>query len=63
MFVIEAAIAKAAEGLGVEAALIQKRNLAPDGGGIPLWSAGESEAHACWQKAEDLYDLWLSDGK
>jgi len=40
----------------VEAALIQKRNLHRTGEEFPYGQRAESEAHACWQKAEDLYD-------
>ena len=57
MFVIEAAIAKTAEVLGVDAAVIQKRNLLRTGDEFPYGQPAESEAHACWQKAEDLYDV------
>jgi len=57
MYVIEAAIAKAAERLGVDAAVIQKRNLHGTGDAFPYGQLAESEAHACWQKAEDLYDI------
>ncbi len=56
MFVIEAAIAKAAETLNISAALIQKRNLQRTGDEFPYGQRAVSEAHACWQKAEDLYD-------
>ncbi len=55
MFVIEAAIAKTAEILGIDAAVIQKRNLHQTGDTFPYGQRAESEAHACWQKAEDLY--------
>jgi len=57
MYVIEAAIAKTAESLGVDAAVIQKRNLHRTGDEFPYGQLAESEAHACWQKAEDLYDV------
>ncbi|MDO6431896.1 molybdopterin-dependent oxidoreductase [Flavitalea sp. BT771] len=57
MYVIEAAIAKVAEGLGVDAAVIQKKNLHRTGDIFPYGQLAESEAHACWQKAEDLYDI------
>jgi xanthine dehydrogenase large subunit len=57
MYVIEAAIAKVAEGLGVDAAVIQKKNLHRTGDVFPYGQLAESEAHACWQKAEDLYDI------
>jgi xanthine dehydrogenase large subunit len=57
MFVVEAAIAKVAEVLGTDAAMIQKRNLHRTGDIFPYGQPAESEAHACWQKAEDLYDV------
>src|SRR5258708_398580 len=57
MFVIGAAIVKAAEGLGVDAALIQKKNLHRTGDEFPYGQLAESEAPACWQKAEELYEL------
>ena len=55
MYVIEAAIVKAAEALGVEASVIQKKNLNRTGDEFPYGQLAESEAHACWEKAEDLY--------
>jgi xanthine dehydrogenase large subunit len=57
MFVIEAAIAKAAENLGVAASVIQQKNLVKDGNEFPYGQKAESEAAACWQKAETLYDI------
>lgn len=57
MFVIEAAIAKAAETLNIPAALIQKRNLQKTGDEFPYGQKAVSEAHACWQKAEQLYSI------
>ena len=57
MFVIEAAIAKAAEALGVPAALIQKKNLQQTGDEFPYGQKAVSEARACWQKAEEQYDI------
>jgi xanthine dehydrogenase large subunit len=57
MFVIEAAIAKAAEALGVEAAVIQKKNLHTTGDPFPYGQLAESEAHACWHKTETLYEV------
>ncbi|GAB4039264.1 xanthine dehydrogenase molybdopterin binding subunit [Spirosoma jeollabukense] len=57
MFVIEAAIAKAAESLGVDAAVIQAKNLNRTGDEFPFGQQAESEAHACWTKAEKLYDI------
>ncbi|MBS1664066.1 MAG: molybdopterin-dependent oxidoreductase [Bacteroidetes bacterium] len=57
MFVIEAAIAKSAESLGVPASLIQERNLQQTGDEFPYGQKAVSEARACWRKAEELYDL------
>ena len=57
MFVIEAAIVKAAGALGIEAAVIQKKNLHRTGDEFPYGQLAESEGPACWQKAEELYDL------
>ncbi|MBD0297190.1 MAG: molybdopterin-dependent oxidoreductase, partial [Flavisolibacter sp.] len=56
MFVIEAAIAKAAEELGIDAAVIQKKNLNKTGDEFPYGQKAVSEAHACWDKAEQLYE-------
>ena len=56
MFVIEAAIAKAAEHLGIEAAVIQQKNLHVTGDEFPYGQKAQSEAHACWNKAEALYN-------
>ena len=55
MFVIEAAIAKAAESLGVPASEIQQKNLIKSGDEFPYGQLAVSEAHACWQKAISLY--------
>ncbi|MEO6404918.1 MAG: molybdopterin cofactor-binding domain-containing protein [Ferruginibacter sp.] len=57
MFVIEAAIAKAAEALGVEASIIQQKNLLQTGDEFPYGQKAESEAVACWNKAIGLYDV------
>jgi xanthine dehydrogenase large subunit len=56
MFVIEAAIAKAAASLGVSAAAIQKKNLHHTGDEFPYGQRAQSEALSCWQQAETLYD-------
>jgi xanthine dehydrogenase large subunit len=55
MFVIESAIAKAAEALGIEASEIQKKNLLVDGDEFPYGQKAESEANKCWEEAEDVY--------
>jgi xanthine dehydrogenase large subunit len=57
MFVIESAIAKAAENLGVDAALIQKTNLIKTGEEFSFGQLAVSEALNCWQKAEGLYEV------
>jgi xanthine dehydrogenase large subunit len=57
MFVIEAAINKAAENLGVNATVIQKANLNKTGDEFPYGQLAESEALKCWEKAEDKYNI------
>ncbi|HSU27760.1 MAG TPA: molybdopterin cofactor-binding domain-containing protein [Chitinophagaceae bacterium] len=57
MFVIEAAIAKAAEELGIDATEIQKKNLLQTGDEFPYGQQAESEANECWNKADELYDF------
>ncbi|HEX8462661.1 MAG TPA: molybdopterin cofactor-binding domain-containing protein [Segetibacter sp.] len=56
-FVMEAAIAKAAENLGVDASVIQKKNLNKTGDEFPFGQIAVSEAHACWNKAEEIYNI------
>ena len=57
MFVIESAIAKAAESLGTEADLIQKKNLLKTGDEFPYGQKAKSEARHCWDRANELYQL------
>jgi len=57
MFVIEAAIAKAADELGIDAAEIQKINLNKTGDEFPYGQTAISEARNCWNKAESIYDF------
>ncbi|MCC6825855.1 MAG: molybdopterin-dependent oxidoreductase [Acidobacteria bacterium] len=57
MFVIEAAIAHAAENLGVTAAEIQRRNLLVDGDEFPYGQLAESDAAASWQQADEKFPL------
>jgi xanthine dehydrogenase large subunit len=57
MFMIEAAIAKAAEALGVDASIIQEKNLLKTGDEFPYGQKAQSEAPECWHKAKALYDL------
>ncbi len=56
-FVMEAAIACAAETLGIDAGIIQKNNLNKTGDEFPFGQIAVSEAHACWHKAEELYNI------
>lgn len=57
MFIIEAAIAKAADELQVHAAVIQQKNLLQTGEEFPYGQKVVSEAKECWSKAVELYEL------
>ena len=57
MFVIEAAIAKAAEQLNIPASEIQQKNLLQTGDEFPYGQKAESEANECWSKANQLYRI------
>lgn len=57
MFVIEAAIVKAAESLGVDASVIQQINLNKTGDEFPYGQKAVSESHATWHKAEKHFDI------
>jgi xanthine dehydrogenase large subunit len=57
MFVIESAIAHAAESLNIPAAVIQQKNLLKTGDEFPYGQKANSEAHECWNKADELYQL------
>ncbi|MFN8294702.1 MAG: molybdopterin cofactor-binding domain-containing protein [Chitinophagales bacterium] len=57
MFVIESAIAKAAESLGIPASEIQKRNLLKTGDEFLYGQKAESEADECWQKTEKNFEI------
>lgn len=57
MFVIEAAIVKAAESLGIAASVIQQKNLIKTGNEFPYGQLAVSEAAECWDKANSLYKL------
>lgn len=57
MFIIESAIQTAADRLGIRASVIQQKNLLHDGDELPYGQKVVSEAHACWNRAEELYDL------
>ena len=57
MFVIEAAIVKAAEQLNISPTIIQQKNLLNTGDEFPYGQIAQSEANECWNKAVELYDL------
>ncbi|MER3498026.1 MAG: xanthine dehydrogenase [Chitinophagaceae bacterium] len=57
MFVIESAIAKAAEELGIPASTIQEKNLLKTGDEFPYGQIAVSEANECWKKADELYQI------
>lgn len=58
MFVVEAAIAAAAEEIGVPASEIQRRNLARVGDTFPYGQqVDEPTAEATWDRCAELYDL------
>jgi xanthine dehydrogenase large subunit len=57
MFMIESAIAKAAETLGITASVIQERNLLQTGDEFPYGQKAQSEAPECWHKATALYNI------
>ena len=57
MFVIESAIAKAAEELGIDASIIQHKNLLQSGDEFVYGQIAESEASPCWEKATSLYEI------
>jgi len=57
MFVIETAIAHAAEKLGVPASEIQRKNLIDDGQRFPYGQKAESEAITSWNQGNKKYDF------
>ncbi len=57
MFVIESAIALAAEQLGVDASEIQRKNLLETGDEFPYGQIAESEARTSWQQADSAFDF------
>lgn len=57
MFVIEAAIDKAAKELNVPASVIQQKNLLNTGDEFPYGQKAESEANECWNKTDQLYHI------
>jgi xanthine dehydrogenase large subunit len=57
MFVIEAAIDKAAKHLNIPASLIQQKNLLKTDDEFPYGQLVQSEANECWNKTNELYDI------
>ncbi len=57
MFVIESAIAHAAEKLNISASEIQQKNLIKDGDEFPYGQIAESEAVTSWTQANEKYDF------
>lgn len=57
MFVMEAAIACAAEQLGIDASVIQQRNLIQRGQKLSYGQSVESLATQCWQRADQLFSI------
>ena len=57
MFVIEAAIAKAADELGIPASEIQQKNLLQTGDEFPYGQKAVSEANECWNKVNELFNI------
>ncbi|MGG9972720.1 xanthine dehydrogenase molybdopterin binding subunit [Ferruginibacter sp. SUN002] len=57
MFVIEAAIAKVADELGVDATVIQQKNLLQTGDELPYGQKVVSEANECWDKTMAQFDF------
>ncbi|MEP7374487.1 MAG: molybdopterin cofactor-binding domain-containing protein [Chitinophagaceae bacterium] len=57
MFVIEAAIAKAADALGISTSEIQQKNLLQTGDEFPYGQIAVSEANECWNKVDELFSI------
>ena len=57
MFVIESAIAHAADKLGVSKDEIQRKNLIKNGDEFPYGQIAESEAISSWTQADEKYDF------
>ncbi|MGI8787170.1 MAG: xanthine dehydrogenase molybdopterin binding subunit [Pyrinomonadaceae bacterium] len=57
MFVIESAIAHAAEKLNISASEIQRKNLITDGDEFPYGQIAESEAMTSWTQADAKFDF------
>ena len=57
MFVIESAIAKAAQELGVDAMEIQRKNLIKNDDVFPYGQIAKSDASECWQRLDELNNI------
>jgi len=57
MFVIEAAITKAADALNIPASEIQQKNLLQTGDEFPYGQIADSEANECWNKADEQFNI------
>ena len=58
MFVIEAAIDHAAKSLGIDASIIQRKNMMDDGNEMPYGQIiKNAEAKNCWDEAINKYDI------
>ncbi|HMO61674.1 MAG TPA: molybdopterin-dependent oxidoreductase [Ferruginibacter sp.] len=57
MFVIESAIAQAADELGIAATVIQQKNLLHTGDELPYGQKVVSEANECWHRADEVFQL------
>lgn len=57
MFVIEAAITKAADALNIPASEIQQKNLLQTGDEFPYGQIAVSEANECWNKADEQFNI------
>ena len=58
MFVIEAAIDHAAKKLGIDASIIQRKNMMDDGNEMPYGQIiKNAEAKSCWDEAINKYDI------
>lgn len=57
MFVIESAIAHAADKLGVDKSEIQRKNLLQDGDEFPYGQLAVSEAETSWSQADNRFDF------
>lgn len=57
MFVIESAIAHAAEKLEVRARILQENNLIDSGEEFPYGQIAESEARTSWKQANEAFDI------